>query len=149
MAQPAGEPNFQGQKAVVVLSSSAGVELGTAASPIVVDILAPSGAAGALTPVKTNAVASSKVIKASPGNFFGSNMSATVSGWFMLYDLTAAPADGTVTPLKVWPCSAGGAVDVSYPTPIRCATGITIVFSTTGPYTQTLSATAFISGDAV
>lgn len=109
-----------------------------------------TAAAAAITPVVTSAVASSLVLKASAGNFYGANVTAGASaGYVMLFNAAAAPADGAVTPIKTWALAANATLDVRYNVPIRCGTGITLVFSTTGPFTQTLSATAFISGEAV
>ena len=109
----------------------------------------PTAAAGAaLTPSATATAQSSVVLKASAGNFFGANCTATVSGYLMLFDATSAPADGTVTPKKVWAMSAGSSIEVGYFVPLRMATGITLVFSSTGPFTKT-AATAFISGEAL
>jgi len=110
----------------------------------------PTGASGAaLTSTATGAASSSVVLKAAPGNFFGANCTATVSGYLMLFDSVAAPADGTVTPKKVWAMSAGSSIEVGYFVPLRMAVGVTLVFSSTGPFTKTASATAFMSGEAL
>lgn len=119
------------------------LKVATAAEPT-------TAAASAVAPVVTAAVASSKVLKAAPGNFYGCNVvSGASGGYVMLHDAVAAPADGAVTPIKCWVLAANSSLEVGYAAPIRCAVGITIAFSTTGPFAQALSATAFISGDAV
>lgn len=107
-------------------------------------------AANGIVPVVTAAVASSKVLKATPGNFYGCNAVAGASAlYIMLIDATAAPADGAVTPIKCWTVAANASLEIGYATPIVCAVGITLVASTTGPFTKTASATAFLSGEAV
>lgn len=113
-------------------------------------MLPSTAAASAIAPSATTVAASSKVLKGSAGNLYGFNgVSGASAGYFLLYDLMAAPANGTVTPAKVYAVGANTSLDVSYTPPLRMATGITVAFSTTGPFTQTLSATAFISGEAV
>lgn len=113
--------------------------------------LAATSAAGtALTTVATAAVAGSLVVKASAGNLYGFNVAAGASaGFVMLFNANSAPADGAVTPLKVYALAANATMEMAFTPPIRCSAGITLVFSTTGPFTKTISATAFISGDAV
>ncbi len=110
-----------------------------------------SVAAGAITPVVTTAAASSLVLKNSAGNFYGANITTGgTAGYLMLFDATSPPTDGAVTPIKTWAAAANSTVEVGYnPIPVRCATGITLVFSSTGPFTKTASATAFMSGEAV
>lgn len=108
-------------------------------------------AAEAVTPVVTSALATSKVIKAGPGNLHSINCAATTAaGMFLIHNATSAPAAGAVTPIKAYPVAIGQGLDISYDPPLRFSTGISVTFSTaTTPYTQTDSATAFISGDAV
>lgn len=115
-------------------------------------LLAPSTAAGAaITPVVTSALATSKVIKASPGNLYGLNcMATTVAGIFLVHNATTAPSAGAVTPIKAYPVGVGQGLEVSYNPPLRLGTGISITFTSAAtPFTQTDSATAFIEGDAV
>ena len=100
----------------------------------------------ALASVATSVAASSLVLKGSAGNLFSLMATATVSGWLLLFDATSAPADGTVTPKWAYPILAGGALNMAWLNPLVFATGVTVVFSTTGPFTKTASATAFISG---
>ena len=109
-----------------------------------------SGATAALTPVVTAALATSKVIKASAGNLYGLNLkTTTVPGTFLIHNTIAAPAAGAVTPIKAYDCPALSTVEVQFDPPLRFGTGISVTFSTAAtPFTQTDSATAFISGDA-
>lgn len=109
---------------------------------------APStSASAAIAPVKTNVAASNKVLSAAPANLYGFNAQATVDGWFLVFDATSLPGDGTVTPIKQYKYLANTTLEVGYGIPLRCGTGVTIGFSTTGPFTLTASATAFISGE--
>jgi len=111
---------------------------------------ASSVAAVGATNLATSAAASALVIKASAGNLYGLNVtSGTAAGYIMVFNATAAPADGTVTPAKCIPLAANAGIDLNYrATPTYFGTGITVVFSSTGCFTKTASATAFISGDA-
>jgi hypothetical protein len=99
------------------------------------------------------ALAANQVVKAGPGGLWGFEVSAdaTLSAaawWVMIYDATAAPADGAVTPRKCY-AQPLGAVSASYAwdRPIQFGTGIVIGVSTTGCFTKTASTHAFISGD--
>lgn len=112
---------------------------------------APSAASAvAITPVVTSAVASNLVIKGSAGNLYAVNITTGASaGYLMIFNATSAPADGAVTPVKCLPVAANTGMELSYRSlPVAFSTGITAVFSTTGCFSKTASATAFISGDA-
>lgn len=111
----------------------------------------PSGAASsALTTQATSTVAGFLILKASAGNLYGYNIVTGASaGYLMIFDSATVPADGTVTPKKVIAIAANTSVERGFNLPIVFSTGITLVFSTTGPFTKTISNTAFISGEAV
>lgn len=108
-------------------------------------------AAAGIVPVATSALATSKVIKASAGNLYSFNgSSTTVAGFFLIHNTTSAPAAGAVTPVRVFPVGLNQAVEVTFDPPLQLATGISITFTSAAtPFTQTDSATAFISGSAV
>jgi hypothetical protein len=57
------------------------------------------------------------------------------------------PADGTVAPVYCIPVPASSAVSISFSgaPPDAYSIGIVAVFSTTGPFTKTSSATAFFT----
>ena len=109
-----------------------------------------TASAAAITPVVTSALATSRVIKASAGNLYGLNLKTTTApGTFLVHNTTSAPAAGAVTPVKAYDCPAQSTVEVQFDPPLRFSTGISVTFSVaTTPFTQTDSATAFISGDA-
>lgn len=110
----------------------------------------PSGiSAAAITSNVTAAAASNIVLKTTPGNFYGATCCSTGSaGYLMLFDAIALPANGTVSPRKVWPVAAGGGIEIGYLVPMRMAVGAVLAFSTTGPFTLT-AGTAFMSGEMV
>jgi hypothetical protein len=66
----------------------------------------------------------------------------------MLFNTTSAPADGGVTPTECVPVPANMATGVAFSglPPETYNIGITAVFSTTGCFTKTASATAFFHG---
>lgn len=113
-------------------------------------IVSPTGGAGSgITPVASAAASGGEVIKATPGNLYGVNVASGASaGFVMLIDAVAVPADGAVAPKKCWHVAANATIDHKWVVPIRFNAGIVVVFSTTGCYSKTASATAFISGDA-
>lgn len=111
---------------------------------------APTTLAAAAVPsaAQTTAAAGSIIAKASAGNLYGYEVTAGASaGYLMLFDSTTVPIDGAVTPKKVHAIAANASLSRSFSPPIRFATGIVAVFSTTGPFTKTISATAFLGVD--
>lgn len=110
---------------------------------------APNTSAGAGVNSGTSTVATgSLVVKAGPGNLYGiCATNGASAGYLMIFDAVSAPADGVVTPRKVYVMAANSTIAFDFDVPLRFATGITMVFSTTGPFTKTASATAFLSGD--
>lgn len=109
----------------------------------------PTDQAGAaLLSSATTAVGSSLILKSTAGNLYGYNVVAGASaGYVMIFNSATVPADGAVTPLRCIPLAANAGIDRSFDIPRRFTNGITIVFSTTGPFTKTASATAFIAGE--
>jgi len=93
---------------------------------------------------------SSRVLRALPGgvDYVVVNTGA-VAGWLLLYDLAAAPVDGAVTPFHAAQVPANSTYSVGFNPPALMATGCVAAFSTTGPTTQTLSATAWFGGRIV
>lgn len=105
---------------------------------------------GNVLTVQSGAAETNHVLKATPGYLVSLTTDiVTVNGWVMLFDATAAPADGAVTPR--W-CAAFngngtlGSQTLSFPTPLRFpANGIVAVFSSTGCFTKTGSNAAFFA----
>lgn len=110
----------------------------------------PTTLAAAAVPssAQTAVAAGSLIAKASSGNVYGYEVCAGASaGYLMLFDSATVPADGTVAPRRVHAIAANASLSRSFNPPIRCPAGITLVFSTTGPFTKTISATAFLAAD--
>lgn len=104
-----------------------------------------SVAAMAITPAATTAAASNLVVKASAGNLYQWAVTSGASaGYVMIFNATSAPADGAVTPAACRVLAANSTLSSTYTRPARFSTGITIVFSTTGCFNKTASATAYI-----
>jgi hypothetical protein len=103
-----------------------------------------------VAPVVSSAVSGGIVGKASAGNLYGYNVVAGASAGFVLITNTATvPADGAVAPLRCIPLAANTGIDVNLRgQPVYFSTGISVSFSTTGCFTKTASATAFIAVDA-
>lgn len=69
--------------------------------------------------------------------------SSSTAGYFMVFDATTVPADGAVVPKFCRAVAAGASVSLVFVNPAAFRNGIVMVFSTTGCYTKTISATAF------
>jgi hypothetical protein len=97
--------------------------------------------------IRSTALEASHVFKSSAGSLIDTYCLATVSGFYMLFDATSVPADGAVTPLGVIPVGAfeASSFDLQSNYPLSFTTGLVGVFSTTGPFTKTASAMAFMS----
>jgi hypothetical protein len=112
---------------------------------------APTSSANvAIVPVVSTAVETGHVIKASAGNLYGLSVTTgAAAGYVMVHNSTTVPVAGAVTPIKCEPVAANAGISLDFDPPIRLSTGISISFSTTGCFTQTNSATAFISAQAL
>lgn len=103
----------------------------------------------AIVPVKSSAVETGHVIKSSAGNLYGFSVTTgAVAGYAMVHNSATVPAAGAVTPVKCEPVAADTGISFAFDPPIRLSIGISISFSSTGCFTQTNSATAFISAQA-
>ena len=102
----------------------------------------------AVTPQATASAATSKVLKASAGNLYSFTGLSTVAGYYLVFDSATDPGNGAVTPkycIGAYPANTVGGA--SWGSALASfSNGITVVFSTTGCFTETQSATAFISG---
>lgn len=118
---------------------SANGALSIAASP-------SASASASITPVVTSAAAANLVVKASAGNLYQIELtSGAAAGYLLVFNSATAPADGTVTPIYCKSVAATSSIELNFSPPAAFATGITASFSTTGCFTKTASATAFIS----
>lgn len=98
------------------------------------------------TPIRSSAAEGSRVFKASPGTLYALYVTTGASaGYLMTFNATSAPADGAVTPVNCVYVPATTTIALSWAPqpPEYYSTGITAVFSTTGCFTKTVSATAF------
>lgn len=88
--------------------------------------------------VQSAAAEPGHVFKTSSGYLYGISVAvAATSGYVMLFDATAIPSDGAVTPLVCYaaPTALNQPLQIAYPIPFK--TGIVAVFSTTGCFTKT------------
>ena len=94
------------------------------------------------------AVEAGRVLKASGGALIAFQVnSGGTAGWVMLLDSATVPADGAVLPVKWWQVAINQTLGMTFQPPLALFSGITLVFSTTGPFTKTGSATAVFSGE--
>jgi len=111
--------------------------------------LAPSSASGAaIAPTTSTSAGSNLLLKSGAGNGYRYAITTSGSaGYFMVFDAASAPADGAVTPKICRAVAANSSLEIDHSTaPDRFATGIVEVFSTTGCFTKTASATAELEG---
>lgn len=114
-----------------------------------VSLLTDTSSSSGSTNTASTSVTAGQVFKSASGNLYGINVvSGATAGYVMVFNATSIPADGTVTPARCYVLAANSSFDLAFkPTPIFFGTGIVVVFSTTGCFTKTASATAFIAAD--
>lgn len=102
--------------------------------------------------VSATTSASSSVVVSGQHTLLGFHVTAPSAGYVLAFDATSEPANGAVQPLGCFTMPAPVAPGISatlsmanVPVAAQTQTGITVVFSTTGCFTKTASATAFIS----
>jgi len=139
---PSGQPLAIDKTFIVNADGSIG-SVSTSAAP-------SAASSNAVTPIGTSAAASALVIKASAGNLYSINIvTGATAGYLLVFNATTAPADGAVVPVKCLPVAANVGLETNMRSmPEYFSTGIVAVFSSTGCFTKTASATAFMSGDA-
>lgn len=130
--------------------TSGGVPL-TNTTPGALDVtVLPSSTAGSgITRVVSASAESNHVLKASAGNLYGVYVTTgNTAGYLMVFNATSAPGDGAVTPNEcLWaPANSTTFLNFNPGPPSTYSTGITAVFSSTGCFTKTASATAFFAG---
>ena len=110
-------------------------------------VVAPTSASAAgITPIVSASAEGSHVLKGSPGNLYSLYVTTgATSGYVMTFNATTAPAYGAVTPIECVPVFATSTLGLTFGSgpPDVYSTGITAVFSSTGCFTKTVSATAF------
>lgn len=105
-----------------------------------------------ISPIVSPSAENSRVLKAAPGNLYSvyaTNHTGT-AGFLVVLNLTAAPADGAITPLACAALPANGSASINNnPGPASIfSTGITVVLtSAVNCFTKTTGViTGFISG---
>lgn len=105
---------------------------------------------GGSTAFASTAAESSHVIKATPGSLNALTITiGATSGYVMLFNATALPSNGAVTPAwcaRIVSDGTVGTLAVAWPAAQPFSVGITAGFSTTGCFTLTASATAAFFG---
>jgi hypothetical protein len=110
-----------------------------------------SGGGPAIAPITSTSAEDSHVFVSGSCTLYSiSVVIGATSGWVMLFNATSKPANGAVTPARVWPVASDGTSGYLHEgfgadSALSLSTGCTLVFSTTGPLTLTASATAVFS----
>ncbi len=105
-----------------------------------------------VVPGASTAAEASHVVKGSAGTLYGGVVTTgAVGGYVMIFNATTPPADGAVTPLKCYVAPASQSTSFSADPGAggwTFGTGIVFVFSSTGCFTKTASATAYFGWQA-
>ncbi len=103
-----------------------------------------------IAPVVSAVAEASHLIKAAPGNLYSLYVTTgATAGYVMTFNADAAPADGAVTPVECVVAPADSTISISFDGPPDIySVGIVAVFSTTGCFIKTASATAFFKARA-
>jgi hypothetical protein len=147
-----GTPTVTLSSAATVTPSSAVAVTAGSFIPIFEAITASSSIS--LTPVFSSAGENSHQFKASAGNLYAFECTNTSSlnGFVLLTDGSSVPADGAVLPERCYTMPSAATLMRGFDPPMAFATGINIMFSTTGPFTKTTPAssnTCFFAGEIV
>ena len=107
---------------------------------------APNGQLG-VVPSATASAATSLVVSSAPAFLEAFHVTTgAVPGYVLILNATSDPGSGAVTPVECYQVAANSTLAVSEePLPPWLKTGVVIVFSSTGCFTETQSSTAFIS----
>lgn len=100
-------------------------------------------------PIISAAAESSHVFRAGPGALIDAYVTTgAAAGYVLIFNLTAAPSNGAVTPQDcvAVPANTTASLATMDQPPEWFTVGITAAFSTTGCFTLTLSNTAFFHG---
>jgi hypothetical protein len=103
-----------------------------------------------ITPVVSAGAEASHLIRGAPGNLYSLYVTTgAVAGYVMTFNAITAPADGAVAPIECVAAPANSTISISFNGPPDIySLGIVAVFSSTGCFTKTASATAFFKARA-
>lgn len=123
------------------------VEISGAAGDVDSSLVPQAGSGYATSTATSTAAEDCRVVKAASGNLYGLTVVVgATSGYVLVFNAAAAPSNGAVTPAWSFPVTSNGTnggIAASWnDIPKAFATGITVCYSTTGPYTLTKSASA-------
>lgn len=143
-----------GAPATVNITQVAGATVPAVGTGVLPVTPAPTAiAAAGITPVVSASAEGSHVLQNSANhNLYDLYVTTgSTSGYLMVFNATSAPGDGAVTPVDciAAPANATTSLFTNGAPPEVFATGITVVFSSTGCFTKTVSATAFFHGRSV
>lgn len=141
----AGQAGVQGGSGAV----TALTQRMTLATDVLLPATQPSASASAgIAIAPSAAVEAAKVLKASAGNLYEITVTnGATSGYVMLFNATSAPGDGAVTPDACYAMPATNTtLTKGFNPPAHFSIGITAVYSSTGCYSKTASATVMFMG---
>jgi hypothetical protein len=97
------------------------------------------------SPINSASAEGSHIFKTTSGNLFGFSVTTgATAGYVLVFNSATVPADGAVTPVACYVAPASNTLGVAFtPVPLTLSNGIVLVFSTSGCFTKTISATSF------
>lgn len=88
---------------------------------------------------QTTTIESSHIFKPTGGYLYSLSATTSAAGYVLLYDATAVPSNGTVTPQGCYAVAANSTNVIMFGYPFPFLNGIIAAFSSTGCFTQTLA----------
>lgn len=152
-AQSVGAPAVDGYNSTTECGTGPSPCFRQYGNPIPVAISPTASTTYSIAPSSVTASASGLVLCTASCNLYSvefTSLTAAFTGYAMVFDATAVPSNGAVTPKHCWPVPGLGSIVRDFRSlPEQYATGVAVAFSnnTAGCFTLTASATAFISGD--
>lgn len=153
VAQSVGMPTVDGYNSTADCGTGPSPCFRQYGNPIPVAISPTTSTTLSIAPDASTAAQSGRVLCTTSCNLYSievTSLTATFTGYLMVFDAASVPSNGAVTPKHCWPVPGLGSVARDYrPLPEKFTTGVAVAFSsnTAGCFTLTASTNAFFSGD--
>jgi len=152
-AQSVAQPSVAGYNSLTDCGTGPSPCFRQYGTPIPVSIQPTTSTTFSIVPAASTASESGHVFCTASCNLYSievTSLTATFTGYLMVFDATAVPSNGAVTPKHCWPVPGLAAIVRDFrPVPEAFTTGVAVAFSNNaaGCFTLTASANAYFSGD--
>lgn len=152
-AQSLGSPAVDGYNSTTDCGTGPSPCFRQYGNPVPVAITPTTSTTFSIAPAASTASESGHVFCTAACNLYSielTSLTATFTGYLMVFDATAVPSNGAVTPKHCLPVPALSAVGLDFSSlPEKYTSGVAVAFSnnSAGCFTLTASANAFFSGD--